>query len=58
MAVAHTLWLACSLLCAVTCGGLLLKALDERAGPQLWFAATAFVLWAAFSVVLLIWEMW
>jgi hypothetical protein len=58
MAVAHPLWLACSLLCAGTSGGLLLEALDKRAGSMTWFAAVAFCIWSTLSVVLVIWELW
>jgi hypothetical protein len=56
IAVAHPLWPTFSLLCAATSGGLLLEALNERAGPAKWFAAAAFVIWSTFSVVLLVWE--
>jgi hypothetical protein len=55
-AVGHPLWLTFSLLCAATSGGLLLEALDRRAGSVKWFAAAAFVIWSALSVVLLAWE--
>jgi hypothetical protein len=58
IAVAHPLWLACSLLCAATSGRLLLKAWDERAGSLKWFAAVAFCIWSTLSVVLLVWELW
>jgi hypothetical protein len=58
IAVAHPLWIACSLLCAATSGGLLLRALDERAGSAKWFAAAAFVIWSALSVFLVAWEVW
>ena len=54
-AVGHPLWLTFSLLCAATSGGLLLEALDQRAGSVKWFAAAAFVIWSALSIVLLIW---
>jgi hypothetical protein len=59
IAVVHPLWIlwsACSLLCAATCGGLLVKALDEQVGVLTWVAAVAFVLWSALSVVVLVWE--
>ena len=55
-AVEHPLWLTFSLLCAATSGGLLLEALDQRAGSMKWLAAVAFVIWSALSVVLLAWE--
>ena len=55
-AVGHPLWLTFSLLCAATSGGLLLEALDQRAGSMKWLAAVAFVIWSALSVVLLAWE--
>ncbi len=58
MAVVHPLWLACSLICAATSGGLLLGAWDERAGALKWLTAVAFVLWSALSVVLFVWELW
>ena len=54
--VVPPLWLTFSLLCAATSGGLLLDALDQRAGSMKWFAAAAFVMWSALSVVLLAWE--
>ena len=54
-AVGHPLWLTFSLLCAAASGGLLLEALDRRAGSVKWFAAAAFVIWSALSIVLLIW---